>query len=37
MADIQKVPFWVQFVAGWSGGIGKVLSGQPFDIIKIRL
>ena len=33
----QKVPFWVEFIAGWVGGVGQVLSAQPFDIIKIRL
>lgn len=37
MAEAQKIPFWVEFVAGWVGGVGQVLSGQPFDIVKIRL
>lgn len=37
MSEVQKVPFWVEFLAGWAGGVGQVLSGQPFDIVKIRL
>jgi solute carrier family 25 (mitochondrial carnitine/acylcarnitine transporter), member 20/29 len=24
-------------MAGWIGGIGKVLSGQPFDLLKVKL
>lgn len=32
-----RIPFWVEFVAGWIGGIGNILTSQPFDIIKIRL
>ena len=37
MAENQTVPFWLEFIAGWVGGVGQVLSGQPFDIVKIRL
>ena len=37
MATEEKVPFWIEFLAGWVGGIGQVLTAQPFDIIKIRL
>lgn len=37
MAENQKTPFWLEFIAGWVGGVGQVLSGQPFDIVKIRL
>lgn len=33
----EKPPFWVEFLAGWVGGVGQVLTAQPFDIIKIRL
>jgi solute carrier family 25 carnitine/acylcarnitine transporter 20/29 len=33
----EKTPFWIEFLAGWVGGVGQVLSAQPFDIIKIRL
>lgn len=33
----EKPPFWVEFIAGWIGGVGQVLTAQPFDIIKIRL
>lgn len=33
----EKPPFWVEFIAGWVGGVGQVLTAQPFDIIKIRL
>ena len=25
------------FLAGWAGGIAQVLSGQPFDILKVRM
>lgn len=25
------------FTAGWIGGMAQVLSGQPFDTIKVRL
>jgi len=37
MADTKQVPFYVEFLAGWVGGVGQILSAQPFDIIKIRL
>lgn len=37
MAEKPNVPFWKEFIAGWIGGVGQVLSGQPFDIVKIRL
>lgn len=33
----QSVPFYVEYFAGWIGGIGQVLTAQPFDIIKVRL
>jgi solute carrier family 25 (mitochondrial carnitine/acylcarnitine transporter), member 20/29 len=25
------------FVAGWIGGVAQVMTGQPFDTIKVRL
>lgn len=37
MTSKEKPPFWVEFLAGWVGGVGQVLTAQPFDIIKIRL
>ena len=33
----EKLPFWVDFVAGCIGGAAQVLTAQPFDIIKVRL
>ena len=33
----KSVPFHVEYFAGWIGGIGQVLTAQPFDIIKVRL
>lgn len=37
MSEKQEIPFWVEFIAGSIGGIGQVITAQPFDIIKIRL
>jgi solute carrier family 25 carnitine/acylcarnitine transporter 20/29 len=34
---VEHVPFWTEFVAGWVGGVGRVMTAQPFDIIKTRL
>ena len=37
MATEEYKPFWTEFIAGWAGGIGLVLAGQPFDLLKVRL
>lgn len=33
----DKVPLYIEFISGWIGGVGQILSAQPFDIIKVRL
>ena len=33
----KSTPFLIEFIAGWMGGVGQILTAQPFDIIKIRL
>jgi len=35
--DVFKPPFWKSALAGTFAGFGQVLSGQPFDTIKVRL
>ena len=30
-------PLWIDFVAGYAGGVCGVLVGHPFDTVKIRL
>ena len=36
MAKHQPV-FWKDFTAGYISGVANILSGQPFDICKIRM
>lgn len=33
----KQEPFYVEFISGWFAGCGRILSGQPFDIVKTRL
>lgn len=33
----KQEPFYVEFISGWAAGCGRILSGQPFDIVKTRL
>lgn len=39
--EIQEEPleksFFLEYLAGWAGGIGRVLTGQPFDMVKTRI
>lgn len=35
--NIKKKPFYEEFISGWFAGCGRILTGQPFDIIKTRL
>lgn len=33
----EKKPFYVELFSGWAAGCGRILTGQPFDIVKTRL
>jgi len=37
MTEANKTPFIYEFIAGSFGGAAQVLSGQPFDIVKVRM
>lgn len=33
----QEKSFWMEYLAGWAAGIGRVMSSQPFDMVKTRI
>lgn len=35
--NLAEKSFWMEYLAGWAGGIGRVLTGQPFDMVKTRI
>jgi len=37
MVAANEAPVWVDFAAGYLGGVCGIIVGHPFDTIKVRL
>lgn len=37
MVNVNTTPLWVDFAAGYLGGVCGIFVGHPFDTIKIRI